>query len=360
MPCFYPIKAWQTRKGEKLVFEQPHQPARQLQVPCNYCLGCLIQQSIHWQVRIQHEASFYDHNQFVTWTYNNKNLPTDGALRFADHRQVIKKIRKDRAPQTFRYFGVGEYGGKDQRPHFHTILFGLELDDLVLHTRNQHGQNIYTSDYIDRMWGKGHCYIGAVEKSSARYVASHAEKSLKALKSIWTRDQHGVYIRKKYLGLDSSGRTVELPHPATRQSNRPGIGARWVDTYWPSLRHGNIVMLEGSGKKRTARTYQIPPYYIRRLKETHPEVADQIQEAAAAFIESEQNRWNSSEERLTVREIVLQKKLDQKGRASHLHPDQGDQVKRIYTREELDHQDEITEAQRKAAQQLYKFMGITP
>lgn len=64
---------------------------------------------------------------FVTLTYDDDHLPADGSLVPADVRFFLKKLR--RKAGLVRFFAVGEYGGKNFRPHYHLILFGVEYSD---------------------------------------------------------------------------------------------------------------------------------------------------------------------------------------------------------------------------------------
>lgn len=46
-----------------------------LQIPCGQCIGCRLDYSRRWAVRCCLEAQQYDHNFFITLTYNDENLP---------------------------------------------------------------------------------------------------------------------------------------------------------------------------------------------------------------------------------------------------------------------------------------------
>lgn len=365
MPCFYARDAWQIREGEKLVFTKPNAPATHYKVPCNYCLGCVIQQSIHWQVRIMHELSMHESALFVTLTYEPRKEPPNGDLNFEHHRLWIKRLRRAYPEVNLRYFTAGEYGGTNAHPHYHAIIFGLELPDLVVHDQNRFGQKRYTSEKMTALWGKGHVIIGEVSHQSARYVASHMEKALKDLGGMWTQDDNGIYVRTSYRTRDpETGRVIELTNPQTRQSRRPGIGASWLDKYYDSCKHGHIMFRENRknllDKKASIkmRKYQIPPYYLARLKETHPELAAKIKEAARKFVNDEYNRWNSSPERMAIREKCLQAKLNNQGRASM--PEIAPTIKNKLTDAELERLEKEREYREKLIEKVYSFHDLAP
>ena len=49
-------------------------------LPCGQCIGCRLEYSRQWAIRCMHEASMYDDNCFITLTYDNDHLPSDGSL----------------------------------------------------------------------------------------------------------------------------------------------------------------------------------------------------------------------------------------------------------------------------------------
>ena len=44
-------------------------------VPCGHCVGCRLDYSRVWAERCVHEASKYEHNYFLTLTYDDDHLP---------------------------------------------------------------------------------------------------------------------------------------------------------------------------------------------------------------------------------------------------------------------------------------------
>ena len=78
-----------------------------------------------WLGRLLLEQRYYE-SVFVTFTYDDASCPVDDNGRLVlvrkDFTDMLKRARK-RANTGFRYFGVGEYGSKTGRPHFHLLAF---------------------------------------------------------------------------------------------------------------------------------------------------------------------------------------------------------------------------------------------
>ena len=169
-----------------------------IQIPCGKCIGCRLAYSREWANRCLLEAKQYQHNQFITLTYATENLS------FSKEKQLDKetgeifsmptlvpeeltKFMKDLRRyykyhynhEGIRFYACGEYGGLNHRPHFHLIVFNLPIEDKeYLFTTNAKNQ-VYTSETVSRIWGKGLCSIGDVTWDSAAYVARYVMKKLK-------------------------------------------------------------------------------------------------------------------------------------------------------------------------------------
>jgi hypothetical protein len=152
-----------------------------------------------------HELQDHIHSQYVTLTYDEKHLPKNGSLTDKnspggdDLTNFIKRLRKDFPPKSIRHFSCGEYGescgicGQNRincerlnhhkfertigRPHYHSILYGLRLDDREFYTVHN-GNKLYTSNYLTEKWGKGNVLIGDVTFESCAYVARYILKKV--------------------------------------------------------------------------------------------------------------------------------------------------------------------------------------
>lgn len=177
--------------------------------PCGQCLPCRINRRRMWKHRIMLEAAQHVHNCFVTLTYDDAHLPSDGSLRPRDMVLFNKRLRKELYPEKVRVFYVGEYGDENQRPHYHACYFGVRGCEYG-GTRYWRGEVkcCGSCERIRRLWGKGRIHVGNLEADSAQYVCGYV------IKKMCSKDDERLQGREPEFG---------------RMSRRPGIG---VDALW--------------------------------------------------------------------------------------------------------------------------------
>lgn len=146
-------------------------------VRCGQCLGCRVRRKQAWVGRLLLENKCHPASRFLTLTY----AEDPGILELKDLQDFLKRYRHHYGP--CRYFAVGEYGEKNQRGHWHLIIFGHGPE-----TRGHWKNNL--------AWNLGYSYDGSVNKESIGYVASYVTK--------WGDDREHA--------------------PICRQSLKPGIG----------------------------------------------------------------------------------------------------------------------------------------
>lgn len=104
--------------------------------PCGRCDDCLKSKYAELSSRLQFEALSYPKECrviFFTLTYDDKHLPADGVSRehITDFINLLhQKCTRAGLPQGFRTFIVSEYGTDPRfthRPHYHGLIFGLDL-----------------------------------------------------------------------------------------------------------------------------------------------------------------------------------------------------------------------------------------
>lgn len=189
-----------------------------IRVPCRKCMACRIKIRTEWAVRILHESVMYDSSLFLTFTYDDKYLPSNMSIDVDTLNNLVKRLRKRFEPRKLRYFACGEYGTvcgncgiseRDHflnhnpckalfpvpgRPHYHMILFGvkpcLECEvcrpDLrgkthlgkIVHPGIHPIEGIGDCYQIDQSWPFGFVSAGSVNVLTARYVAKYIEKQL--------------------------------------------------------------------------------------------------------------------------------------------------------------------------------------
>lgn len=255
--CCRPLEAYKPDAGGSLVFYERagYSP---LSIRCGQCIGCRLDRSCQWAVRCMHEAQMHNECMFITLTYNDKNLPLDSGLHYEDFQLFMKSLRDRYAHYDdygnywrlpIRFFMCGEYGDLRQRPHFHACIFGLRFDDLRMYKRLSSGSNLYTSDILSEIWGKGFTSVGDVTFESAAYIARYVVK--KVFGDV--ANEHSAY---KY--VDDYGevhfREAEFAH----MSLKPGIGYRWFQKFYPEVFPRDEVIV--NGRKAT-----VPKYYKKLL-----------------------------------------------------------------------------------------------
>lgn len=297
MPCYHPLHAFQigftdegkkklkicsgktetlidyTRQGFKELqrpptpWEESHFQCNQdfIPIPCGQCIGCRLEYSKQWATRCMLEAKKYEHNYFVTLTYDNEHLPitdyTDPVsgvigqsmtLVPRDHTLFMKRLRKEYG-DNIRYYMCGEYGDESLRPHFHYILFNLPLDDLKVYKINSDGQPLYNSERLQKLWPNGYVVVANVTFQTCAYVAR--------------------YVTKKLTGKKADHYTrFNLERPFVRMSRRPGIARDWFNENFDTIYQRDEIVLENGLSVR-------PPRYFDKLFEVdYPDELETIKE----------------------------------------------------------------------------------
>lgn len=143
--------------------------------PCGSCHPCRIRRRKVWTHRLILEARLHGDNSFLTLTYDDNNHPKDGCLSTRDFTLFLKKLRKK--GYKFRYYGVGEYGSRTYRPHYHLACFGLPTC-LRGQTDLRKEYCCAICDDVKKAWGKGAIQCARLEPASAAYVAGYVTEKL--------------------------------------------------------------------------------------------------------------------------------------------------------------------------------------
>lgn len=176
--------------------------------PCGKCAGCLKNMRQVWCTRLVLESYCHPANTnfFLTLTYADEHYPSDGCVNKRDLQLFMKRLRKRCG--SVRFFGVGEYGKKTLRAHYHLIVFGFTG------TRND----------IESAWGCGFVYVGDVNPASITYVCKYVSK------------MHDKAWRDtvKAKGLQPEFKLM---------SRRPGIGFGFIERICDSLARAKLVFV---------------------------------------------------------------------------------------------------------------------
>lgn len=296
MACYYPIEAYQSSDGE-IRFVERGDISRVLQLPCGQCVGCRLERSRQWAVRIMHEAKCHEASCFLTLTYDDEHLPYRGQLVYRHFQLFMKKLRLRYAPLKLRFYACGEYGEHTFRPHYHCCLFGTAFySDRKEWKDSGSGYPLYISESLDALWNKGHAYIGDLSWDSAGYVARYC------LKKVTGKGADAHYERVD----EQTGEVYYLPPEFAHMSLKPGIGSTWFNRYGlQEVGIHNRVIMNGV-------SMDPPKYYRRLLKEADPESAEYVDYLNARRA---RNPDDSTYVRLRDREAVTKARLKFKFRS---------------------------------------------
>ncbi|AXH75650.1 MAG: replication initiator protein [Microviridae sp.] len=298
MPCYYPLRAFQSKTRADGKVSIAFSPTRacfiRLELPCGRCIGCRLERSRQWAVRIMHEAQLHDLNCFITLTYSSENLPVTGSLRKGHFQLFMKRLRKAISPKKVRFYACGEYGDQLSRPHYHAILFGVSFSDLQFHTETAAGK-LYSSQTLEDLWGLGFCTVGSVTFDSAAYVARYCTKKI-----------NGPIAKNHYERVDqTTGEVVRLQPEFSLMSRRPGIASDWIEKFQSDVYPSDQVISKGFPAKP-------PRYYDKILEVKNPEQLTSIKEIRRDRAHARDA--DNSTARLRVRETVAKAKLNLKRR----------------------------------------------
>lgn len=278
-----------------------------IQIPCGHCIDCRLTQSRQWATRMMLEAEYHMYNYFVTLTYDPRHIPKSSfldydtgqvlpsyTLRKTDLQKFFKRLRRrceyhDRP--LIRYYAAGEYGDETHRPHYHAIIFGLYLDDLVPLKKSRLGYQYFRSAFLESLWPFGMVTVGVVSWQDCAYVARYCTKKLGG-------DYKAFY--------DTFGLEPEF----AIMSRNPGIGYQYFEDHADEIYKMDEIFLRltDGGKKVK------PPHYYdtlyKQIDEAQLEVCKERRQRYAESAERLQRRASglTDDERLQARADLLMRK----------------------------------------------------
>lgn len=204
-----------------------------IKVPCGHCVLCRNNKANSIVQRCNMETVSYGHIPwFVTLTYNSNHLPhsvekRDVQLFFKRLRKYCESIGID---SNFRYLLVSEYGKRNNRPHYHFILWGFpNMDFRVLRS------------YIRRAWS-----VESLDSDGKRIPLRHT-KMLKdgfRTKNYYKRESFGfvkvlpmssgcpAYLVKYLMKQFVTSSNLELkPCFMLASIKNGGIGSAFIEKY---------------------------------------------------------------------------------------------------------------------------------
>jgi len=297
MACYHPLEGYRSRERNEsgkrsIVFSVKDGYADlPVSVPCGQCIGCRLDRSKQWAIRMQHEASLHQDNCFITLTYSDDKLPGDGGLCLRDFQLFMKRLRKRFSGQLIRFFHCGEYGDDTSRPHYHSILFGCNFSDRVLFSKSDSGHSVFVSPTLTDLWGLGHAVVGDFTFESAAYCARYVMKKING-------DRLDVdACPTHYARLDESTGEIHTVEPEyATMSRRPGIGQGWFRKFSSDVFPDDFVVHDGMKVKT-------PNFYLNLHQKVHGEKL--IERLKLARIKkARKHKADQTPERLRVKERV--------------------------------------------------------
>lgn len=337
MSCFHPLKAIETGKTlkgkAKLEFVKfdPKVPflgnkyyGRDIiSVPCGQCIGCRLDYSKEWANRCMKEAEMYEYNYSVTLTYDDEHLPkstkildTDTGEAIPDYNvtlqpddvtKFMKRLReywqRKHNHNNIRVFYCGEYGDQNGRPHYHLILFNLPLFDLKFLRRSKSGKNLWFSNEIDKLWGKGLTSVGECNWETVAYAARYVIKKIK-----------GAGAKDEYINR------AQYPE-FVRMSRMPGIGREWYEKHKDEMyetdemfvyRKDGVLKLKPS--KYYDKLYDLEqPELIAKIKEARKQYAKTQREIALSHTSMNEDEYLAMQQRTMQNKAKALKRLFENG-----------------------------------------------
>lgn len=246
-------------------------------IRCGRCMGCRIDKSKEWANRCLLELQDHKDAYFLTLTYSDDYVPVSYfadpstaeaqpslTLRKRDFQLFMKRLRKRVSPDKIRFFGAGEYGDKTFRPHYHIIVFGLRIPDLVPYGKNFRGEMTYTSDFIHSVWSerKAPTRHGSVTPLTADkdYFCTPLGRVVIAPVTWETCAYVARYTTKKlYSEKASFYEEFNIEPPFLLMSRKPGIGMKYYDEHPDLFDHEFITVSTEKGGRKFR-----PPYAFEK------------------------------------------------------------------------------------------------
>ena len=317
-------------------------------IPCGHCVGCKLDYSRTWADRMLLELqSAHGHAVYVTLTYAPESVPlgtyrdnngcchSSYTLFKPDLQVFLKNLRarysgngdfKDFPERRIRFYAAGEYGEFTLRPHYHVILFGLDLDDIKATPSltplgdpvlNHMGDPYYNSPVLEDVWTRtlkarliksadprihdfvsgGLVSIGAVSWRSCAYVARYVTKKWNSGFSDKKQFSRIVHLPATVEWIDSPDgrrRIEDIPErdvveecdsytffgvepEFSLMSRMPGIAGLFLDDWIAAHPDQDIIDYASVSvaDQTSGKAVKVPKYFRRRYKDS-PDLADNL------------------------------------------------------------------------------------
>lgn len=138
-------------------------------VPCGKCPECLKRRVSGWSFRLMQEEKTAQSARFITLTYDTIKVPITPSGYMSLNKKHIqdffKRLRRQIEYAGYpldipvKYYIVGEYGGKTNRPHYHALIY-----------------NVPDTKFLETAWDMGAIHYGDVTGASIGYTLKYISK----------------------------------------------------------------------------------------------------------------------------------------------------------------------------------------
>lgn len=203
----------------------------------------------------------HQENSYLTLTYDNEHLPEYGSLKKVDLQSFMKRLRHLIEPRRIKFYGSGEYGDDNKRPHYHVLVFGY-MPSVGSSLPPTAGFPLWEAPEISSLWQAGMSAVGQVSFASANYVAGYVMKKVDKVgkKQKYSLEDSTGEIHKiasEFATMSRGGRE-QLPDGSWRGGR--GIGYQWYSTYGEEVERLGTVRANFS-------EFDPPRYYDSLLRE---------------------------------------------------------------------------------------------
>ena len=215
--CLKEITAYENPEGGRPIFGWAgfKNGYREIKLPCGKCSECVHDYYSYWATRGYYELLNWKTNFFVTFTYDENHLPENHSLNKKEFQKFIKKVKKNYVStkeNPIRQIYCGEYGEQTSRPHYHCILFNIEISDLEESRRTDQGHICFNSKGLTR----------SGEKDESRYQKLLQQQLLTCL-SIFLKknpeERKRLHYKFNYLMEHQEMLTMNLSKQAAIQAS---------------------------------------------------------------------------------------------------------------------------------------------
>lgn len=197
-----------------------------IQTRCRQCLPCRIhrQSALTFRCLLENQTALS--GCFLTLTYDE--APAIGS--YQDFSLFMKRLRKaqGRTSNTpIRFFGIGEYGERFGRFHYHALIWNAPI--------------LFQDHYRTKLWPLGFSYIGEVTPASVRYTVRYTLKFLAQGDPGFPRGES----RRPMLGEPCMTSAGQIARNQGHHFEEPPVTIRWAGKSYPVDDAMKIAWLEG-------------------------------------------------------------------------------------------------------------------